>query len=54
MATIAFLSAHLDLILLVLLALSEWLAMNKKIKANSVIQLLIQLVRSLIKDKKVG
>ena len=52
MATIAFVRDHLDIILLILLATSEWLSMNRKVRANGVLQLLIQIVRALMKDTK--
>ena len=46
---------HLDLVLLILLALSEVLAETNKTRANSVIQLVVQVLKKIKgKDTKVG
>jgi hypothetical protein len=54
MAVFGFILAHLDLILLLLLALSEYLAQTNKTKANSILQLVIDTLKKLKKDDKVG
>jgi hypothetical protein len=54
-ALFAFIVAHLDLILLIALAVSEWLAQTKRTKANSILQLVIAGLKKLKpKDDKVG
>jgi len=54
-AILAFVVAHIDLILLILLAVSEYLAMTKRVKANSILQLVIQALKKIKgKDKLVG
>jgi len=42
---IAFLIAHKEVILMFLLSLSEILALNPKIKANSIFELVVGLVK---------
>jgi hypothetical protein len=55
MAVLGFILAHLDLILLLLLALSEYLAQTNKTKANSILQLAISGLKKLKpKDGKIG
>ena len=55
MSALAFIVAHLDLILLILLAVSEWLAQTNRTKANSILQLVISGLKKLKpKDEKVG
>lgn len=54
-ALLAFIVAHLDLILLIALAVSEWLAQTKRTKANSLLQLAISGLKKLKpKDDKIG
>ena len=54
-ALLAFIVAHLDLILLIALAVSEWLAQTKRTKANSLLQLAISGLKKLKpKDEKIG
>ena len=54
-ALLAFIVAHLDLILLIALAVSEWLAQTNRTKANSILQLAISGLKKLKpKDDKIG
>ena len=54
-AILAFITTHLDLILLIALAVSEYLAQTKRVKANSILQLIITGLKKLKqRDGKIG